>query len=438
MKGLLLSGLMLGAGLASAAPVTITFEQAMTGPNAKALDALVKVFEASHPNIHVRNISEGGYSSLNVKILAQIAAGSPPTLAQMYPSGATNFIQDGEMVPVAKFMSPHAALREELYPAMLASGRYPNGEIWLLPFNKSDIVLYYNKTLFDKLGLKPPTSWAALRKDAPLLTDPSAKRAMLADNFGNDTFQAFVNSTGSRVLTKGESDPVFATDGAGARVLSLWHQLVSKGQAVVTAHFDYEVLFGNGNAAVITASIAELPYIQKAVGHHFQLGVAPMPAGPTGQGKVYTKLYGSDIGIFAKGPNASPAQQSAAWAFASFLVSPKAQAYWVEHTGYLPANRMAYARLLQDGYFKTVAGRAKLVAIAELAHAVPTHFSGWWDQFAWRSGSPLPSLIQSAVKGDSTPEQAMAKALTDAQRLIRREGNWLAKVKVAYLKALAQ
>jgi multiple sugar transport system substrate-binding protein len=419
------------SSIAFAAPVTITFEHAMTGPNQKALEGLVQMFEQSHPEIHVQLIGEGGYTALDVKLLAQIAAGSPPTLAQMYPTGATNYILGHQMIPLDRFLRTDPTLLHQLYPAMLASGRYPNGEIWLLPFNKSDIVLYYNRTLFSRLGLQPPKSWKDLEAICATIK-AQAHIPCLADGFGNDTFEAFVNSTGAPFLTDQEEVPAFAENGSGVKVLTFWRSLITRGYAILTSGFANQLLFGTEKAAMTTASIADLPYIAQAVGSRFSFGVAPLPAGPDGHAQIYTKLYGSDVGIFGRGPNATPAQQQAAWTFLQFLLSPQAQAYWVEHTGYLPVNREATKLLQEQGYFSTPEGKAKLVAIAELAHAKPDHFSGWFDQFAWRNGSVLPALIQQVLKGELTPTEAMKQAVAKALELSAQEGDWLYQITQIY------
>src|SRR3974390_269220 len=64
----------------------ITVSHGYTDVEAKAIAAQVATWNASHPNIQVRLLFNGGNDSALQKTLANIAVGSPPDIAYEYGS----------------------------------------------------------------------------------------------------------------------------------------------------------------------------------------------------------------------------------------------------------------------------------------------------------------------------------------------------------------
>ncbi|WP_307813174.1 extracellular solute-binding protein [Ktedonobacter sp. SOSP1-52] len=64
----------------------------------------------------------------------------------------------------------------------------------------------------------------------------------------------------------------------------------------------------------------------KSIHNKLHIGQVPLPSGPGGR---YTSLYGTNLALFSNSDNA-------AWDFMKFLVSPEANATFVQATGYIP------------------------------------------------------------------------------------------------------
>ena len=73
-----------GGDESSSGVVTVQFWHAMGGPLGDALDELVAEFNETHPEIDIESVSMGRYQALSQKIMAAVAAGQPPVLAQAY------------------------------------------------------------------------------------------------------------------------------------------------------------------------------------------------------------------------------------------------------------------------------------------------------------------------------------------------------------------
>lgn len=82
------------------------------------------------------------------------------------------------------------------------------GTTYAIPFHNSTPILYYNKTMFDRAGIKqPPQTWAELLADAKK-ADRRKQRPVgimlpsTNDDYGGWIFSALVRANGGNTLTK--------------------------------------------------------------------------------------------------------------------------------------------------------------------------------------------------------------------------------------------
>src|SRR3970040_39464 len=92
------ASLILPAG--AGGPVTITFWHGMSGVLNPAIDELTNDFNKLNPGIVVNGQYQGTYGTLNQKLVAAVAAGSPPTITQLFPNWADQLIQAKAILPM--------------------------------------------------------------------------------------------------------------------------------------------------------------------------------------------------------------------------------------------------------------------------------------------------------------------------------------------------
>ena len=110
-----------------------------------------------------------------------------------------------------------------------------------------------------------------------------------------------------------------------------------------------------------------------------------------------------------------PAKQKAAWEYIKFLTGPEAQKIVVETTGYMPTNQLALGKdYLGPFYeanpnFKTVANQG--------ARALPWQgYPGGNTVRIWRTQR---DIINSVMRGDTTPEAGLEKLVGETNALIK-------------------
>ena len=132
-------------------PVEITFWHAMNGDQEKSLQGLVDNFQ-----------NQSSYPDLQQKITATTASPKDlPTMTQAYPDWLLNAIDENLVLDLKPYIE-NETLKFDNYDDIVKGFREAStldGKIYGIPFNKSTEVLWYNKTLFDKLNLKVPKTY---------------------------------------------------------------------------------------------------------------------------------------------------------------------------------------------------------------------------------------------------------------------------------------
>ena len=139
---------------------------AVGGPLTKIVDGLVADFEKANPDIKVKAIYAGNYNDARIKALAALKAGQPAQLSVMFSIDIYELIEQDAIVAFDDIVETEEekAWLTKFYPALMENG-VTAGKTWGIPFQRSTIVMYYNKDAFREAGLdpeKPPATWDEL------------------------------------------------------------------------------------------------------------------------------------------------------------------------------------------------------------------------------------------------------------------------------------
>src|SRR5262249_9668494 len=163
---LLVGGAVLAlASPAVAADVELSFYYpvAVGGPITKIIDGYAADFEKENPGISVRPIYAGTYQETMVKALTAHKSGNPPATCILLSTDMFSLIDEDAIVPFDELAKSDAekSWMEKFFPAFMENSR-TGGKTWGIPFQRSTIVLYWNKEAFAEAGLdpeKPPATW---------------------------------------------------------------------------------------------------------------------------------------------------------------------------------------------------------------------------------------------------------------------------------------
>lgn len=400
------------------APVEVPFYYpvAVGGPITKTIDAYAEDFNKAHPQYKIVPIYAGTYQETIVKALTAHKSGKAPATSVLLSTDMFTLIDEDAIVPIDDFVKTDAdkAWLKGFYPAFMANSQ-TGGKTWGIPFQRSTVVMYYNKEAFKEAGLDPnkaPQNWAELKEAAKKLTKKDAN--------GNVTqYGIQIPSTGFAywmLQTFTTPNDVLLANEAGTQVtfdhpkvieaLETWVILAKDGvhpKGVVewgTTPKD----FMEKKAAIIVTTTGNLTNLKNNAKFDFGVGQIAgniRKGSPTGGGNFY---------IFK---NAPKEQQEAAFKFAQWITQPERAAQWSMETGYVAVSQAAYETETLKKYGQDFP--QALVARDQLPVSV-AEFSTHDNQ---RVTKVLNDAVQAALNGTKTSAQAMKDAQREADRILR-------------------
>ena len=144
------------ARAADATEISFYFPVAVGGPITKIIDGYAADFQRENPSIRVTPIYAGTYQDTLTKAQTALKANAGPQMAVLLSTDVFSLIDDDLIVPfdtLAESEADRAWLRS-FYPAFLKNGEI-DGHTWGVPFQRSTIVLFWNKAAFQEAGLDP-------------------------------------------------------------------------------------------------------------------------------------------------------------------------------------------------------------------------------------------------------------------------------------------
>ncbi len=383
----------------------ISFWEAFaTGANKTSLQSLTKEYMQAHPNVTVTLQAYDSYATLKTKLTAAIAAGKPPTISQVYENWATQYQQNNAIVSLQPFISSKNGLSQsdlsDFYPSLLKDGQI-NGTQYMLPFNKSDLVMYYNADALQKLGLAAPATLQDFESDLTKATKSDGSQWGLSLTPSVDEWEILYKALGGGNFVSNDGKTVEFANTTNAKfakqALSEFAPLVKTGAVHLTKGFNWQNDFASGKSLFALSTIASYPFIKTAVSNAFQVSEVPVPAGPAGQ---FTVLYGTNLVLFS---GANTDEQTAGWDYMKFLTSTKTNVSFVQQTGYMPVRQSAFNdATLQSYYAKTPARKAgpQSLSFAFVDSIVPA-----WDQCR----NIIDNSYASVLAGQSTADVEFGK-----------------------------
>ena len=410
---------LVGTAAFAQAPVEVPFfyPVAVGGPITKVVDGLAADFEKENPAIKLRPIYSGTYQDSIAKALTAVKSGDPPVTSILLSTDMYTLIDEDAIVPFDDLIktAEDRAWLKSFYPAFMENSQ-TGGKTWGIPFQRSTIVLYYNKDAFKEAGLdpnRPPGTWKEMADYAAKLTKRDAAGNVTqwgvqipSSGFPYWLFQALAIENGVNLMNAAGTE-VYYDKPEVVGALQYWLDLVNKSKVHPPGVVEWGTTpkdFFERKVAMMWTTTGNLTNVRSNA--KFDFGVAMLPAGkqrgsPTGGGNFY---------LFKK---STPAQREAAFKFIKWVTTPQRAAQWGIDTGYVAVRADAWDTPAMKQY---VAGfPAAAVARDQLPFAkaeLSTHDNQ-------RVTQALNDGLQAALTGTKTPEQAMKDAQREGDRLLR-------------------
>ena len=314
------------------------------GPDA-LIDELCAQYHEENPNITVTPVYAGSYADTRTKVQAAIKGGNTPDLAIMFSIDLYSLLAMDAIADIDSFCTTEEDQEwlNGFYDGFMMNSR--DGETtYGIPWQRSTIVLYYNKDAFKAAGLdpeQPPTTWDELYEDAQKLTITENGQTtqygiqIPSDGYAYWMLQTFCVQQDGFNLMNDTGTETYYDDDRTATGLKFWKSLSEDGSqpSGIVAWATTPSDFLEGKTAMMYHTTGNLTNVKNNA--TFDFGVAMLPenesfGSPTGGGNFY---------IF-KG--VSEERQQAAFDFIKWMTDDERVAQWSIDTGYVATRPSAY------------------------------------------------------------------------------------------------
>lgn len=185
-------------------PVTLTWAFWGSPEEAATHEAVAEVFMEEHPNIRIETLNEP-WSDYFTKIQTLWASGDSEAIPDvLFLSPVPRYAADGVLENLDPWIEANGYNTDDYWPALLESAML-DGSIYGFPRDIGLEVLYYNRDIFDEVGLEYPTddwTWDDLTAAAEALAivESSGRVARYALGMEGGKYQLWVGQNGGSIL----------------------------------------------------------------------------------------------------------------------------------------------------------------------------------------------------------------------------------------------
>jgi multiple sugar transport system substrate-binding protein len=333
-------------------------------------------FRAAHPNVTLNETPTQGTTVTPQKVLTLVAGGTPPDVTPLHPAFITDLAEKGLLADLGPLAAKDKSVDlPDFYSGPLDHFRN-RGTLHGLPWYSGPTVIYFNRSLLDRLGVKAPDQreregkwdWNALREVTRAATQGSGETrtmGMQSVNTALDWMDAWFWQAGGDVFSKDLKRCLLA-DPAVVAAAQYLADLHLKDRIIPTGP-DAKDFSGGVEAGKIALRVGikdqAAGLTQKAAETNFTVGMAPTPKGAA--------TRANRDGPQAYGFLTSTKEPEAAFAYVRYMTGPESQ-------------RLRLAAKL------TTPVRKSAARLPEYARSLdPWEVAEWWTE-ASTTTRPLP------------------------------------------------
>ena len=388
-------------------PVEVVLWHTLTDHHQAALDEIIAAFNASQSEYAVV-AEQQPYSEWDAKLLQSVSNGVGPDFCTMFPSDAINYMSEGYLYDLTELVNdPETGipdLAEQTAAGLYAEiTQWGNDSVYLIPVLYGSEVLFYNKTMFDALGLSEPTTWTELEACAKAIYENYGIAGFGTDSI-TDTFQGWIMQAGSDYIDV-ENKTIAIDRDIAIEKLNWFANGIKEGYfRLVGEDYYFSNPFGSQAVGMYVGSAAGVDYVYAAIPAegeegHFEVGCCPIPQeGPN----KYISSWGTTYVCMSK----DEAHARGVVAFLKYLTEKDTLVQWGIAFGSVPARKEAMEDPVFTAYAETNIAATALIAEYDYIGYLPS------VPGAATVRTEIDKLVQSVALGTADAETAFDNFVT--------------------------
>lgn len=403
------------AGGSGSGKTTITFWDNNGGPQRTPVyQKLIKDFEKANPEIHVKYVGIPS-DSVQQKYDTAVVGGAGPDVGGVTTSLLAHLVGQDALEPLDARIAA-SPLKGKLNEKFTETVKYAGGgkAMYSVPSSGNLDIFWYRKDWFRQAGIPVPKTWDDVFAAARKLTDKSRNRygftirggagsvfQILSEAYSYSGVPSFFDAQGKSTV----DDP--ANVALIQKVAEQYRKTTPQAD-VNNAYAPMVAQFTNGTVAMVHHNLGSTGDVMKALGPE-KAGAFALPAGPGGK----TSVVPNPVDGFAVMKHSG--HKDAAFRFVEFLVSHRANSYWNQKVGQIPANDDA----LGDAWVKQAPATEMAAKLLNDPHTVLAQAPVYLPDYSSITKTDTEPLFQEVLLGKKTAKQfasALAEKLTKAQQ----------------------
>jgi sn-glycerol 3-phosphate transport system substrate-binding protein len=354
---IVLAAFLLTFPTATLAKTEIVWWHAMGGFLGERVNEIAAKFNSSQTEYEVKAVNKGSYPEALTAAIAAYRAKTHPHVLQVQEIATQTMLSSGAIYPVYQLMADHGVkINWADFISVVKSYYSYKGNLYSMPFNSSTAIFYYNKTIFQKAGLKTdkaPATYEEIEKCAKAAVVSGATKIGFTVAWPSWTLMENMHAWHDQPFS--DQDNGFAglathlkiNGSLGERLMDLVSRWQNEGIFTYSGRLakgDQPII--NGEAAMGIASTALVGTLTKSAKFEWGTGFLPRLSGyPQGN-----SIIGGASLFVMKGHK--PEENKGVAKFLEFLGQTPQQAWWHAQTGYLPISNSALKALQATDHFK--------------------------------------------------------------------------------------
>lgn len=277
---------------------------------------------------------------------------------------------------------------------------FADGLIHYLPGYTTGPILYYNKTLYEELGLEVPATWEEMEANCAVIKEKKDIPGMGFDGLTDFVQMLIMESPNSGYIDVANKVVLFDTEEVRERIA--WAvDMVNKGYFTIKpadgAYFSPD--FSSKTVAAFMGSCGSYPYIEP---DGFEFGMAPIPA------QTWYPSWNRGPVVFYYGDDA---RAEGAYEFVKYFISAEVNAGWVKAVTALAPYSWTKET---DSYKAYIANTEDLGVQALMAVDANLHIAGSLPAVTGAAAirDYVRVALEKAAAGDMTVDEAWTECVT--------------------------
>jgi multiple sugar transport system substrate-binding protein len=409
------------AGAAAEADDQITVTWGFWGsPEEKAThEAVAEAFMAEHPEINIE-IWHQPWGDYFTKLQTLWAAGDSANIPDvMFLSPIVNYAADGVLENLDPYIEAAGYDLEDYWPGLLEFAMY-EGSVYGFPRDIGLEVLYYNKDIFDEVGIEYPDetwTWDDFRAalEATSVVESSGRVSRYGLGMEGGKYQLWVGQNRGSILDD-MANPTRCTldEPAAVEAIEFFAGLMNDNLAMRDANLSQAggdaAVFQSGQVAMIIQNASRISTFNEA-GLNYDVAVVPIPEdgqrSASAAGAAWTMSSLSD-------------DKDAAWTFLNWLQSTNGgQQIYTESGEILPALQSTAKSDAFLGLDQPPANRQAFITEGENAKVGRSGLFPEWNEL---NGSIINPAMQTIWAGEGEPAEVLPQLCDDVDAFLAENG----------------